>query len=93
MTDGKWHHVCVTWSTRDGVWEVYQDGVKKGSGQNLAPWHAIKAGGIFILGQEQVGATGSSLLFASFKAAVPNPRTADRYRSGGHLVPVPTHKE
>lgn len=61
MTDRKWHHVCVTWSTRDGVWEVYQDGVKKGSGQNLAAWHAIKAGGIFILGQEQVRPTGSSI--------------------------------
>lgn len=54
MTDGKWHHVCVTWSTRDGVWEAYQDGVKKGSGQNLSPWHPIKPGGTFILGQEQV---------------------------------------
>lgn len=55
MTDGKWHHVCVTWSTRDGVWEAYQDGAKKGSGQNLASWHPIRAGGTFILGQEQVG--------------------------------------
>ena len=54
MTDGKWHHVCVTWSTRDGVWEAYQDGVKKGSGQNLSAWHPIKPGGTFILGQEQV---------------------------------------
>ncbi|KAG7215417.1 hypothetical protein INR49_006517 [Caranx melampygus] len=53
MTDGKWHHVCVTWSTRDGIWEAYQDGVKKGSGQNLSAWHSIKPGGIFILGQEQ----------------------------------------
>ncbi|XP_041867368.1 neuronal pentraxin-1 [Melanotaenia boesemani] len=53
MTDGKWHHVCVTWSTRDGVWEAYQDGVKKGSGQNLSAWHPIKPGGVFILGQEQ----------------------------------------
>ncbi|XP_031585454.1 neuronal pentraxin-1-like [Oreochromis aureus] len=53
MTDEKWHHVCVTWSTRDGVWEAYQDGAKKGSGQNLSAWHPIKPGGIFILGQEQ----------------------------------------
>uniref|UniRef100_A0A3Q0R2L7 Si:dkey-14o18.2 n=1 Tax=Amphilophus citrinellus TaxID=61819 RepID=A0A3Q0R2L7_AMPCI len=53
MTDGKWHHVCVTWSTGDGVWEAYQDGAKKGSGQNLSAWHPIKPGGIFILGQEQ----------------------------------------
>lgn len=65
-TDGKWHHVCVTWSTRDGAWEVYQDGVKKGYGQNLAPWHAIKAGGVFILGQEQVGRRLLLLLLLMF---------------------------
>ncbi|KAK5883325.1 hypothetical protein CesoFtcFv8_019664 [Champsocephalus esox] len=53
MTDGKWHHLCVTWTTRDGVWEAYQDGVKKGSGQNLSGWQPIKSGGTFILGQEQ----------------------------------------
>uniref|UniRef100_A0A9J7YV56 Si:dkey-283b15.2 n=2 Tax=Cyprinus carpio TaxID=7962 RepID=A0A9J7YV56_CYPCA len=53
VSDGKWHHVCVTWSTRDGLWEAYQDGVKRGSGENLSPWHPIKPGGVFILGQEQ----------------------------------------
>ncbi|XP_035528722.1 neuronal pentraxin-1 [Morone saxatilis] len=53
LGDGKWHHVCVTWSTRDGQWEAYQDGVQKGSGINLSPWHPIKPGGVFILGQEQ----------------------------------------
>ena len=54
LGDGKWHHVCVTWSTRDGQWEVFQDGVQRGSGANLSAWHPIKPGGIFILGQEQV---------------------------------------
>uniref|UniRef100_A0A8K9UKR6 Si:dkey-283b15.2 n=1 Tax=Oncorhynchus mykiss TaxID=8022 RepID=A0A8K9UKR6_ONCMY len=54
ISDGKWHHVCVTWSTRDGEWEAYQDGVKRGSGENLSAWHPIKPGGVFILGQEQV---------------------------------------
>lgn len=62
MTDGKWHHVCVTWSTRDGVWEAFQDGVKKGSGQNLSAWHPIKPGGTFILGQEQVRQTVLNIL-------------------------------
>ncbi|KAJ8344998.1 hypothetical protein SKAU_G00291910 [Synaphobranchus kaupii] len=51
--DGHWHHVCVTWTTRDGYWEAYQDGEKLGSGENLAPWHPIKPGGAIILGQEQ----------------------------------------
>lgn len=54
LTDGKWHHVCVTWTTRDGQWEAYQDGVQRGSGINLSPWHPVKPGGVFILGQEQV---------------------------------------
>ncbi|XP_034731385.1 neuronal pentraxin-1 isoform X2 [Etheostoma cragini] len=53
LGDGNRHHVCVTWSTRDGQWEAYQDGVQKGSGINLSPWHPIKPGGVFILGQEQ----------------------------------------
>uniref|UniRef100_A0A8C5QRT4 Pentraxin (PTX) domain-containing protein n=1 Tax=Leptobrachium leishanense TaxID=445787 RepID=A0A8C5QRT4_9ANUR len=51
--DGKWHHVCITWTTRDGLWEAFLDGEKLGSGDNLAPWHPIKPGGILILGQEQ----------------------------------------
>ncbi|XP_078427292.1 neuronal pentraxin 1 like isoform X1 [Cetorhinus maximus] len=53
INDGKWHHIAVTWSTRDGVWEAYQDGLKRGEGENLAPWHPIKPGGIMVLGQEQ----------------------------------------
>ncbi|KAA0710156.1 Neuronal pentraxin-2 [Triplophysa tibetana] len=53
LSDSKWHHLCVTWSTRDGTWEAYQDGVKRGSGENLSPWHSVKPGGVFILGQEQ----------------------------------------
>ncbi|XP_029694545.1 neuronal pentraxin-1 isoform X3 [Takifugu rubripes] len=53
LSDGKWHHVCVTWSTRDGQWEAYQDGVQRGAGNNLSPWHPLKPGGVFVLGQEQ----------------------------------------
>ncbi|OCT61569.1 neuronal pentraxin-2 [Xenopus laevis] len=51
--DGKWHHIGITWTTRDGIWEAFLDGEKLGSGENLAPWHPIKPGGILILGQEQ----------------------------------------
>lgn len=54
LSDGQRHHVCVTWSTRDGQWEAYQDGVQRGAGNNLSPWRPIKPGGVFILGQEQV---------------------------------------
>lgn len=56
INDGKWHHICVTWTTRDGVWEAYQDGTQTGSGENLAPYHPIKPQGVLVLGQEQVRA-------------------------------------
>ncbi|XP_029620872.1 neuronal pentraxin-2-like [Salmo trutta] len=53
VRDGRWHHICITWTTRDGLWEAYQDGQRLGAGDNLAPWHPIKPGGAIILGQEQ----------------------------------------
>lgn len=56
VSDGRWHHICITWTTRDGFWEAYQDGERLGTGDNLAPWHPIKSGGVIILGQEQVRA-------------------------------------
>ncbi|XP_041672288.1 neuronal pentraxin-2b [Cheilinus undulatus] len=53
VRDGRWHHICMSWTTRDGQWDAYQDGAKLGSGDNLAAWHPIKPGGVIILGQEQ----------------------------------------
>ncbi|XP_070612200.1 neuronal pentraxin receptor [Erythrolamprus reginae] len=53
LKDGAWHHICVTWITRDGIWSVYQDGVERGASDNLASWHSIKPHGVMILGQEQ----------------------------------------
>ncbi|XP_054834308.1 neuronal pentraxin-1 [Eublepharis macularius] len=53
INDGKWHHICITWTTRDGVWEAYQDGALQGNGENLAPYHPIKPQGVLVLGQEQ----------------------------------------
>ena len=58
INDGKWHHICITWTTRDGVWEAYQDGTQGGNGENLAPYHPIKPQGVLVLGQEQVQAMG-----------------------------------
>lgn len=61
VSDGRWHHICITWTTRDGSWEAYQDGERLGTGDNLAPWHPIKPGGVIILGQEQVRLNASEV--------------------------------
>lgn len=36
------------------MWEAFQDGMMRGSGENLAPYHPIKPEGVLVLGQEQV---------------------------------------
>ncbi|KAM8841383.1 uncharacterized protein AB9W97_001723 isoform 2-T2 [Spinachia spinachia] len=96
MADGKWHHVCVTWTTRDGVWEAYQDGVKKGSGQNLSAWRPIEPGGTFILGQEQDTMGGRFDVTQSFvgemsdlqfwSRVLPASEISTQATCGGHLV-------
>ncbi|XP_021573584.1 neuronal pentraxin receptor [Carlito syrichta] len=53
LKDNDWHHICIAWTTRDGLWSAYEDGELQGSGENLAAWHPIKPHGILILGQEQ----------------------------------------
>ncbi|XP_055458942.1 neuronal pentraxin receptor, partial [Psammomys obesus] len=53
LKDSNWHHICIAWTTRDGLWSAYQDGELRGSGENLAAWHPVKPHGILILGQEQ----------------------------------------
>nr|XP_060633048.1 neuronal pentraxin receptor isoform X1 [Anolis sagrei ordinatus] len=53
LKDGTWHHICINWITRDGIWSAYQDGEERGASENLASWHPVKPHGVLILGQEQ----------------------------------------
>ena len=78
VSDGKWHHICVTWTTRDGMWEAFQDGEKLGTGENLAPWHPIKPGGVLILGQEQVSAAAGHTAHGCLPARGPAQPSACR---------------
>nr|XP_006813637.1 PREDICTED: uncharacterized protein LOC102800578 [Saccoglossus kowalevskii] len=51
--DANWHHVCVTWKSNDGEWQVYEDGVLRNSGNSLKSGATISGGGVLIAGQEQ----------------------------------------
>nr|XP_028602541.1 neuronal pentraxin receptor isoform X2 [Podarcis muralis] len=53
LKSGMWHHICLTWITRDGIWSAYENGEERGAGDNLASWHPVKPHGVIILGQEQ----------------------------------------
>ncbi|XP_044182013.1 neuronal pentraxin-1 isoform X2 [Acropora millepora] len=53
VNDGKWHHVCTSWESADGSWNLYKDGSLGASGSRLKTGYKTKTDGILIIGQEQ----------------------------------------
>lgn len=54
VNDGQWHHVAVTWTSRDGIWVYYRDGKEiKRASNPLARGDFIRGGGELVLAQEQ----------------------------------------
>ncbi|XP_009641933.1 neuronal pentraxin-1 [Egretta garzetta] len=90
INDGKWHHICVTWTTRDGVWEAYQDGTQTGSGENLAPYHPIKPQGVLVLGQEQDTLGGGFDATQAFLGELAHLNVWDRKLSPGEVYSLAT---
>ncbi|MCJ8739409.1 hypothetical protein PDJAM_G00046880 [Pangasius djambal] len=90
INDGKWHHICVTWTTRDGVWDAFQDGVLRGSGENLAPYHPIKPQGMLILGQEQDTLGGGFDATQAFVGDMANFNIWDRKLTVGEIYNLAT---
>ncbi|MBN3314272.1 NPTX1 protein, partial [Atractosteus spatula] len=86
----KWHHICVTWTTRDGVWEAFQDGVLRGNGENLAPYHPIKPQGVLVLGQEQDTLGGGFDATQAFVGELANFNIWDRKLSAGEIYNLAT---
>ncbi|TRZ13058.1 hypothetical protein HGM15179_014043 [Zosterops borbonicus] len=90
INDGKWHHICVTWTTRDGVWEAYQDGSQTGNGENLAPYHPIKPQGVLVLGQEQDTLGGGFDATQAFVGELAHFNVWDRRLSPGEVYGLAT---
>ena len=51
--DGRWHHICVTWTNSNGGWHIYKDGVLHHHSINFRRGYTIKSKGSLVLGQEQ----------------------------------------
>ena len=53
LLDGKWHHLCLTWSSGQGQYRFYVDRRLLAAGSGFRQGYEIPAGGSLVLGQEQ----------------------------------------
>ncbi|XP_070546665.1 uncharacterized protein [Ptychodera flava] len=69
VEDGDWHHVCVSWSSKNGQHKYYVDGqVKKR--RNLATDKSIRGGGTLVLGQKQTNFDWGNDPFSALSADI-----------------------
>ncbi|XP_067162635.1 pentraxin-4 [Apteryx mantelli] len=53
LLDGKWHHLCLIWSSDQGKYRFYVDRRLLAAGSGFQQGYEIPAGGSLVLGQEQ----------------------------------------
>ena len=51
--DGLWHHVCISWTNKNGFWKLFVEDVIIDSGSQFQTGHVIRGGGVIIIGQHQ----------------------------------------
>lgn len=54
LNDGEWHFICATWTSTNGRYDIYVDGVSRDAGHSLSTNLLVEANGTIIVGQEQV---------------------------------------
>ncbi|XP_030645621.1 pentraxin-4 [Chanos chanos] len=53
ILDGRWHHICVIWSSIEGRFWHYTDRRLTSTGSKFQKGYEIPSGGFMVLGQEQ----------------------------------------
>ena len=69
--DGKWHHICFSWSNSYGSWQFFKDGTLAKNGTDLGYGYTIKGGAKLVIGQDTLGGGFSAeLSFQGFLTSV-----------------------
>ncbi|XP_019623047.1 PREDICTED: uncharacterized protein LOC109469107 [Branchiostoma belcheri] len=66
VLDGEWHHVCITWTSGRGLWNIYVDGQVKENGTRMVVGHRVPTNGIMVLGQDQDSLGGGFQKFQAY---------------------------
>nr|XP_002741091.1 PREDICTED: uncharacterized protein LOC100373294 [Saccoglossus kowalevskii] len=64
---GLWHHICVTWSSTNGEYKYFKDGVLSYSQDNLKTGNTILGRGTMLLGQQQNSVGGGFSTSTAYK--------------------------
>ncbi|XP_038650744.1 adhesion G-protein coupled receptor D2 [Scyliorhinus canicula] len=83
--NGKWHHLCVSWTRRGGGWAIAADGSVISSGEQLYISDDIGTGGVFIIGQEQDSFGGSFRKDESFVGNITQLHIWDRVLNASEI--------
>ena len=78
VSDGKWHHVCVTWKSSGGIVKVYKDGVSKANQTGLVAGQLIEPSGTWIIGQDQDSVGGGFQQADAFNGSLTDVNVWDR---------------
>ncbi|KAI8510820.1 hypothetical protein Bbelb_117360 [Branchiostoma belcheri] len=84
--DGEWHTVCTTWSSSDGAWQLYADGVLTDSGSGFKVGGRVRTGGTWILGQDQDEVGGRFQAHQSLIGELSNVNLWDRVLSPAEIA-------
>ncbi|CAB4026395.1 Hypothetical predicted protein [Paramuricea clavata] len=85
VSDGKWHHVCITWQSSDGAVQAYKDGALIKSLIGYTPGRSILPFGIWIIGQDQDSLGGGFQLRDAFDGYLIDVNVWDRVLFAGEI--------
>ncbi|XP_020862214.1 pentraxin-4 [Phascolarctos cinereus] len=92
LLDGRWHHMCVIWSSIRGKYWFYVDRRLVAIGSRFREGYEIPPGGILVLGQEQDTMGGGFDSSEAFVGSLAGLTVWDRALSPGEVSSVATGK-
>ncbi|XP_038675437.1 pentraxin-4 [Scyliorhinus canicula] len=92
LLDGRWHHICIIWSSFEGKYWYYIDRRLAAAGSKFQKGYEIPAGGTLIIGQEQDNVGGGFDYTESFVGHLAGFTIWNRALTPGEISSITTGK-
>ena len=93
LLDGRWHHVCIIWTSTLGRYWVHVDRRLVATGSRFREGYEIPPGGSLVLGQEQDSMGGGFDSFEAFVGSMAGLAIWDRALVPGEVAKLATGRE